>query len=245
MLISGAVLALTAGRANAQGTGIPVFDGAGFMKLVAQLKNMGQQLQTAKQVLGNLTTSLNPLSMAQGLLSPGVQNPLPGAQQIIGAVNGSGNFGSLSGLANQFLNSNRYYKPQGNDFASQQMTQTSNSIAGLQAAAVAQQQSIDQHIQGLNEIQNSLQPGMSQADISAVQARLAAEQGFIQTAQVNAQTLQSQAQLQEAVQQERASEAGRQSADQLVNDTQALPGTGTPAGAATPAASAAPITFGG
>jgi len=201
------------GTSNAQ---IATIDTAEITQTINTLHQLQQEYQAVMGVFGSLLRAVDPNSMATGLIG---SQPLPRAPQISGMLSGSGNFGSLSGVANQFLSANTVYTPQStgaDDFNATFIQRTGNTLAGVQAMIQQSIQSIQTHITGLTDIQGQLSTVKTEADVSAINGRLMAEQANLSAQGVQAQSLQTMLQAQQAQYQLQEVQKERQSADALL-----------------------------
>jgi hypothetical protein len=201
------------GPAKAQ---VATIDAAAIVQLVNQLHQMQQEYQAVMGVFGSLLRVVDPNSMATGIIG---SQPLPGVPQISQIMVGNSNFGSLAGLASQFLQANTIYTPpstDANDFNAAFMQRNGNTLAGVQAMVQQSINSIQTHITGLTDIQQQLSTVKTEADVAAIQGRLQAEQANLTAQGVQAQSLQTMlvAQQQQYALQELQNQ--RQSADALL-----------------------------
>jgi type IV secretion system protein VirB5 len=238
-----AVLAATGAPRPAHallGAGDVVIDPTAIAKLADQLRNMEQQyaqLQQTYQALAHLT-SVNGVASQLGI--PSTQNPMGAVSRLPGLLNGT----NLGGTAQQFLNQNRYYQPQGNDFAAQEMQRRAQSTANIQAIAQENLEATEARMSGLQELQTQIDASPTTQDMGAIQARLGAEGNFIQTQQAQAAQLQVLQRAQEQASQQRAAEWQRQSAEGQFNATRPMSGgSGTQGGQGTASATLDVPTF--
>ena len=84
-------------------------------------------------------------------------------------------------------------------------------------------QSLQQRIGGLNDLQLQLGSAQDVTEVTAIGGRLQSEQNFVSTQQSEASLLQTLALTQAQAEQQQVQQRQRQDADQLYNDTQALP----------------------
>jgi type IV secretion system protein VirB5 len=195
---------------------VPVIDASSLAQLANQLQQMKQEYTATLGIFGSLINTLNPNSLATNLIG---SQPLPGASVISQLATGSGNFGNLSGLANQFLQANTVYTPQStgsNDYNAAMLQKNGNTLAGILAMAQQSITSIQTHITGLTQIQSELTTDQSQANISAIQGRLQAEQANLAAQNVQAQSLQTMLLAQQQAYQLQQDQTARQSADSVV-----------------------------
>lgn len=218
---AGLVLGL-AGPVRAQ---IPVIDSAAIAKLLEQLHEAEQQYQelvaTYNQLVAtyqSLTQLTNINAIAPGLEQPMLQNPLPDTTMLPGLLNGlsppSMLGGNLASLAQQFLGQNQVYQPQGTDFEAQRLRSDANSTAGIEAVATQNLQALQARATDLAQIQSQLNSAGTIQQVASVQARLAAEQNYVQTQTAQAENLQILADAQTQANKEAQQQAERENEDQ-------------------------------
>ena len=228
ILLAGvAALALVTARpADAQ---MPVIDVKSIDQLVDQLKVLQQQLQQAEQIyqetigVYNQAVSIvksvsgltNAYSLAPGLNTIGLQNPLPTASASLpGFIGGTSSAASLP-FGSQYLAQNTIGTlPTDPSFLSTQIRQAVNSISSLQAYANQNLQALEQRIQSLPAIVSQIANASTVQQISGLQARLTGEANYATAQQAQAANLHTamtaqlqaiqMAQLQFAYQQENA-----------------------------------------
>jgi Type IV secretion system proteins len=219
---------------------IVTIDPAEITQTINTLHQLQQEYQAVMGVFGSLLRAVDPNSIATSLIG---SQPLPGALQISGMLSGSGNFGNLSEVANQFLSANTAYTPRStgaDDFNASFLQRNSNTLAGVQAMIQQSIQSIQTHIAGLIDIQGELSTVKTEADVSAINGRLTAEQANLSAQGVQAQSLQTMLQAQQAQYQLQEMQKRRQSADALLQSvTGGVPGSG----ASTPTTTTTVPTF--
>jgi hypothetical protein len=207
------LLGAYAGPSSAQ---IATVDVAEITQTINTLRQLQQEYQAVMGVFGSLLRVVDPNSMAIGLIG---SQPLPGASQISGLLTGSGDFGNLSGLASQFQQANTVYTPQSTgagDFNASFLQRNGNTLAGVQAMIQQSIQSIQTHIAGLTTIQGDLSTVKTEADVSAINGRLMAEQANISAQGVQAQSLQTMLMAQQQQYQLQTQQMDRQAADSVV-----------------------------
>lgn len=163
---------------------------------------------------------LNPqsISTAAGLLA----NRLPGsgAADLPGYAYGS----NLSGPGQRFYDQNTYYKPDGDDFAAQEMRRRSYATANLQGEAQESLAQIEERLAGLDELQASIPEQEDVQATSAINARFAAEKTFLANEQMKVANLHNMAIAQDQVDRQRAEQQGRQDRDDYTNALKAAVG---------------------
>jgi hypothetical protein len=219
------LLGAYAGPSSAQ---IATVDVAEITQTINTLRQLQQEYQAVMGVFGSLLRVVDPNSMAIGLIG---SQPLPGASQISGLLTGSGDFGNLSGLASQFQQVNTVYTPTStgsDDFNATFLQRNGNTLAGVQAMIQQSIQSIQTHIAGLTTIQGELSTVKTEADVSAINGRLMAEQANLSAQGVQAQSLQTMLMAQQQQYQLQQQQMVRQAADSTVayygGDSGAAPG---------------------
>ena len=216
------------------GAGDVVFDPSVFGQVVQQAKNGLQQLQQLEQNGQILTNQLMQLrtfyeffaqltdisQLASILRAPTVMNPLPQITQLEGMLSGNGFTGQLGSLVQQFVNQNRAYAPTGTDWQAQEMLRTANVTASQMALGNQLYSSAAQRIQGLSELEGRLATSSDPKETLDLIARTNVENGLAQAQALQGQSLAIMQQAQQQTEQQRAAEAFRQGADQLVTTAQ-------------------------
>jgi hypothetical protein len=216
LLATVAAASVLGGYARSSTAQIVTIDPAEITQTINTLHQLQQEYQAVMGVFGSLLRAVDPNSMATGLIG---SQPLPGASQISGMLSGNGSFGGLSGLANQFLSANTVYTPQSTgagDFNATYLQRNGNTLAGVQAMLQQSIQSIQTHIAGLTDIQGQLSTVKTEADVSAINGRLMAEQANLSAQGVQAQSLQTMLMAQQQAYQLQEMQVQRQSADALL-----------------------------
>jgi hypothetical protein len=228
--VAGLALMALAMPARAQ---VPVIDSSSITQLLNQLQQMKQDYQTFMGIYGTLLRVINPNSLATGLIG---SQPMPISPNISQMMVGGGSLGSLTGLANQFKSANTVYTPQStgsNDFNASFLQKTGNTLANVQAMLQQQITSIQSHITGLTTIQSSLSTATTQADLTAINGRLQAEQANLSAQGVQAQSLQTMLAAQQQQYELQQLQVQRQSADALLASVSGATTPGTTITAAT------------
>lgn len=209
-----------------------VYDPSNYAQAVEQVAQLIQQLQVMQQQYEQLMqtyqaiahlpqTALNQLG--QRLNVDQFRNALPSQSSVLGSVMngtalGSGSFGSA---AQGYLNQNRVYAPPGQDFQAQEMQRNANSVAGAQAMASELYQSAANRVAALQGIETQLANAPDAKAVADLQARLAAEQAYIQAQQVQAQSLAMWQASQERNEAQRRDEERRRQIDSLIEQAKA------------------------
>jgi len=180
---------------------IPVTDSAALTQLVQQLKQAQQQYQELvnqynqlKSTYQAVSQDVNPNQWAQQLEQAGMQNSVPNTSLLPNMLAGISPPSSLTGnvgsLAQQFYSLNKVYIPTGTDFGSTQIQQGANETASFEAIATQNLQSLEAREQALPQIQSQLNSATTIQQVGSIQARLVAEQNYVQAQQAQAQNLQ-------------------------------------------------------
>jgi len=165
-----------------------------LQQLVQQVETLQQQYEMLMNTYQALTHVTDLGSAVSALRTLGIQNPLPvdpwAVQQLLsgrGSLSGIG--GSLGSLFNRNYGANHIYTPTGDSALARQIEQNGNSIAGAQAVAQQLYQAVANRIPLMQQLEDRLNTARDPKDVMDLQARLAAEQSFIQSQQVQAQAL--------------------------------------------------------
>jgi type IV secretion system protein VirB5 len=229
-----------AGGTTATRAQMAVVDHGSIAQLVDQVQTAAQQLNVLKQAYDTatqtyqqvyqtyamLTRFANPNGIATELEAPFLQNPMSSVTGLPNVISGASSFAgignNLGNLVSAFSNLNRVYSPTGSDFTATSINQQANSISNLLALATQNLQSLQQRTGGLQALQDRLGTASDIQAVTSVNARIAAEQGYIQTQSAEATSLQTAAQMQLAAQRAAQEQKQRQDADALYNATQEL-----------------------
>jgi len=197
-LLAGAALALALVRPS--DAALPVIDNAAIAQLLNQLKTAEQQyqelvasydqLKATYQALAQLT---NINSIATQLEQPWMQNPAPNTTLLPGILDGisppSMLGGNLANLAQQYLAQNQVYQPKGTDFQAGQLRDRANSTAEIEAVATQNLQALQARARALAQIQDQLNSASTIQQVASIQARLLAEQNYVQIQTAQAENL--------------------------------------------------------
>lgn len=208
------------------GAGDLVFDPTNLAEqtrgILQDLNQFKQSYSMMQQQYDGIMSTVNALShpnqalgMAKGLLNQQVQNPGSAPAYIPGLTFGS----QLSAGAARFLNQNRQYAPQGDDWAATEMRRQAQVSANLQAEVQAGMDRSQERIDGINELQANIDPQPDVQAVSALQARVATEHLFLQNEQNNVARLQLLGQVSARVDAQRAEQKGRQDAEDWADRT--------------------------
>ncbi len=206
---------------------VPVIDGASLAQLVQQLEEAKQQYQELvdtynqlKQTYQALAQLTNVNTLARQLEQPLMQDSMPDTAMLPGLLDGlsppSELGGNLGSLAQQYLQQNAIYQPQGQYFQARQLPTEAKSIAGVEAVATQNLQSLQAREADLPQIRDALNRASTIQQVASIQARLAAEQDFVQAQTAQAANLQVLAAEQVQARHEAQDEAERQSEQQTI-----------------------------
>ena len=218
---------------------IPVTDSAALAQLVQQLQQAQREYQELvnqynelKSTYQAVSQDVNPNQWAQQLEQAGMQNSVPNTTLLPNMLNGlsppSSLTGNIGSLAQQFYNQNKVYIPTGTDFGSTQIQQGANETANFEAIATQNLQSLEAREQTLPQIQSQLNSATTIQQVGSIQARLAAEQNYVEAQQAQAQNLQLLAyeehQQGDAAMAEKDAQGSHQTLSTLCNDASTLGG---------------------
>lgn len=189
-------------------------------KELLQIKNQVQQTANVFQSVAHMT-SVGGIASVLG--SPMVRNALPEAGQLGNLLSGGTSAGSLLSSAQGFLQRNQVYHPEGTDYSAQAINSNAVSLANIQAMAMQGLQALQARTSGLDELQTAIDGQPDVQAMTGIEARIASENGFVQTQAAQAMQLQTLASLQAQVQQQASQQRARAAADALFNATAALP----------------------
>ena len=178
-----------------------VIDNANLTQMIHQVQQAAEQIQLLQQQVQTVMSVYNAIShvtdlgsavSALGLL--GIQNPLPvnpyAVQNLLsGRGSITGMSASIGSLFNSNFSSSHVYTPNGSSYQEGLLSRNATSIAGMQGLAGQLYQSMSQRLPLLAELQARLETATTQKDVDDLQARLLAEQSYIQAQGVQAQSL--------------------------------------------------------
>jgi len=204
---------------------LPVIDNSAIAQLLNQLKTAEQQyqelvasynqLKATYQALAQLT---NINSIATELKQPWIQNPAPNTTLLPGILNGlsppSMLGGNLANLAQQYLGQNRVYQPKGTDFEAGRLNASANSTAEIEAVATQNLQALQARATALTKIQDQLDSASTIQQVASIQARLAAEQNYVQIQTAQAENFRILAAARTETEDQAQQQAERQSEEQ-------------------------------
>ena len=186
------------------------------IETVVQLKMTYDQIVSTYEAIAHAPDGIT--GLASALNAMGMRNPYPQTGQVPGIVNGTG-FGSISGLAQQFMALNRYHTPEGDDFAAQEMLRRAQATAGVQGMALQAMQAVEKRAEDLGVFLAAIGDSPDIQQTMAINARLQLEQNFVAGQQAQAQQLAVLQHAQDDVARQRAEEKHRQDYEELANET--------------------------
>lgn len=232
--IQSGFIALSFGLAMTSSTSAQLitFDPTNYVQAVQQVVQLTQQLQVMRQQYQQLMQTYQALShlpdeslrqMGQQLNIDQFRNVLPAQSSLLASMmNGTGlGTGNLGSVARNYLQQNMIHAATGRDFQALEMRRNANSIAGLQAMASELYQSAADRVSALQGIESQLAGAPDTKAVADIQARIAAEQAYIQAQQVQAQSLAMWQASQERNQQHRTLEERRRQVDDLIEQSKA------------------------
>ena len=222
--LQGAVVAasliVSVGTASAQG--IPVIDQSSILKQIesiAQLKSqldaLHQQIEQAQQLYGSLNKLTDMADVAKVLNNPAIRKALPSDFSQIESLfkgNGTGAFGQS---ASKFLDSNTGYRTDADDFYAKELSRIQNRNAGQMSLGEQIYDAATKRIDGIDELRGKISSAGDAKSIADLQARLQAEQAFLQTDVLRMEGLQMVQRAQAEVDEQRKAEDWRQRMDSM------------------------------
>ncbi len=215
-----AVLMLAA--EGASGQGIPVNDQAAIAKQIesiAQLKSqldaLNEQIGQARQLYGSLNKLTDMADVAEVLNDPAIRKALPSDFAAIEGLlkgNGAGVFGDS---ASRFLEGNSTYRTDADDFYAQELYRLQNKNAGQMSVGEQIYDAATKRIDGIDQLRGKISTAGDAKEIADLQARLQAEQAFLQTDVLRMEGLRMVQQAQNQVDEQRKAEDWRQRMDNM------------------------------
>ncbi|MGG6898275.1 P-type DNA transfer protein VirB5 [Rhizobium sp. BR 315] len=214
------VILLSAQGAGAQG--IPVIDQTAIAKQIesiAQLKSqldaLNTQIEKAQQLYGSLNKLTDMADVASVLNDPAIRKALPSDFAAIeGLLKGSGT-GVFGDSASKFLDSNATYRTSADDFYAKELSRVQSQSAGQMSLGQQIYDAATKRIDGIDQLREKISSASDSKDIADLQARLQAEQAFLQTDVLRMEGLRMVQQAQTQVDEQRKSEDWRQRMDAM------------------------------
>lgn len=215
-----ATLMLSAG--STAGQGIPVIDQTAIAKQIesiAQLKSqldaLNQQIENAQQLYGSLNKLTDMADVASVLNDPAVRKVLPADFNAIEGLFTGNSTGVFSDSASKFLESNSIYRTSADDFYAQELSRIQNKNAGQMTLGQQIYDAATKRTNGIDELRVKISTAGDAKDIADLQARLQAEQAFLQTDVLRMEGLRMVQQAQAQVDEQRMAEDWRQRMDAI------------------------------
>jgi len=207
---------------TAAGQGIPVIDQTAILKhieSIAQLKSqldaLHQQIEQAQQLYGSLNKLTDMADVASVLNDPAIRKALPSDFAAIEGLlkgNGAGVFGQA---ASKFLEGNSSYRTDADDFYAKELSRIQNQNAGQMSLGQQIYDAATKRIDGIDELREKISSASDAKEIADLQARLQAEQAFLQTDVLRMEGLQMVQRAQAQVDEQRKAEDWRQRMDSM------------------------------
>lgn len=207
---------------GASGQGIPVNDQAAIAKQIesiAQLKSqldaLNEQIGQARQLYGSLNKLTDMADVAEVLNDPTIRKALPSDFAAIEGLlkgNGTGVFGDS---ASRFLEGNSTYRTDADDFYAQELSRLQNKNAGQMSLGEQIYDAATKRIDGIDQLRGKISTAGDAKEIADLQARLQAEQAFLQTDVLRMEVLKMVQQAQNQVDEQRKAEDWRQRMDNM------------------------------
>ncbi|WP_454859299.1 P-type DNA transfer protein VirB5 [Rhizobium binxianense] len=215
-----AAIVLTAG--GAAGQGIPVIDQTAILKhiesitqLKSQLDALHQQIEQAQQLYGSLNKLTDMADVASVLNDPAIRKALPSDFAAIeGLLKGQGT-GVFKDSASKFLEGNSTYRTETDDFYAKELARVQNKNAGQMSLGQQIYDAATKRIDGIDQLRERISTASDAKEIADLQARLQAEQAFLQTDVLRMEGLRMVQQAQNQVDEQRKAEDWRQRMDAM------------------------------
>ena len=215
-----ATIILSAG--GAAGQGIPVIDQTAILKQIesiAQLKSqldaLHQQIEQAQQLYGSLNKLTDMADVASVLNDPSVRKALPSDFAAIeGLLKGEGT-GVFKDSASKFLEGNSTYRTDADDFYAKELARVQNKNAGQMSLGQQIYDAATKRFDGIDQLREKISTASDAKEIADLQARLQAEQAFLQTDVLRMEGLRMVQQAQNQVDEQRKAEDWRQRMDAM------------------------------
>lgn len=215
-----AALVLSAGTATGQG--IPVIDQTAIAKQIesiAQLKSqldaLNQQIEQAQELYGSLNKLTDMADVASVLNDPAIRKALPADFNAIEGLFTGNDTGVFGNSASKFLESNSTYRTSADDFYAQELSRIQNKNAGQMSLGQQIYDAATKRIDGIDQLRETISTASDAKDIADLQARLQAEQAFLQTDVLRMEGLRMVQQAQAQVDDQRKAEDWRQRMDAI------------------------------
>ncbi|MEJ5021164.1 P-type DNA transfer protein VirB5 [Ochrobactrum vermis] len=215
-----AVLIISAG--TAAGEGIPVIDRTSILKhiesitqLKSQLDALHQQIEQAQQLYGSLNKLTNMADVAGVLNDPAIRKALPPDFEAIEKLFKGNGSGAIGQSASKFLEGNSSYRTDADDFYAKELSRAQNNNAGQMSLGQQVYDAATKRIDGIDELREKISSAGDAKEIADLQARLQAEQAFLQTDVLRMEGLQMLQRAQTRVDGQRKAEDWRKRMDSM------------------------------
>ncbi|MCH4539798.1 P-type DNA transfer protein VirB5 [Brucella tritici] len=213
---------LTLSTGAAMGQGIPVIDQTAIAKhleSIAQLKSqldvLHQQIEKAEELYTSFNKLTDMADVAQVLNDPAIRKALPPEFAAVeGLFEGNGS-GALNDAATKFLDKNTTYKTSADDFYANELSRVQNKNAGQMGIGQKIYDAATKRIEGIDELRQKVSTASEAKEIADLQARLLAEQAFVQTDVLRMEGLRMVQQAQTQVDDQRKAEDWRRRMDAM------------------------------
>ncbi|WP_312410737.1 P-type DNA transfer protein VirB5 [Shinella sp.] len=216
----GVIMIFSAGTAASHG--IPVIDQTAILKhieSIAQLKSqltaLHQQIEQAQQLYGSLNKLTDMADVANVLNDPAVRKALPSDFATIEDLlkgTGSGVFGHS---ASRFVELNSNYRTDADDFYAKELSRIQAQYAGQMSLGQQIYNAATKRMEGIDELRGKISSARDAKEIADLQARLQAEQAFLQLDVMRMEGLQMVQRAQAQVDVQRKAEEWRQRMDSM------------------------------
>ncbi|CCF00740.1 Type IV secretion system protein virB5 (plasmid) [Sinorhizobium fredii HH103] len=214
--------ALILSASGAAGQGIPVIDQTAIAKQIesiAQLKSqldaLNQQIDQAQQLYGSLNKLTDMADVASVLNDPTIRKALPADFNAIADLFKGNGTGVLNDSASKFLEGNSTYRTSADDFYAQELSRIQAKNAGQMSLGQQIYDTATKRIDGIDQLRERISTASDAKDIADLQARLQAEQAFLQTDVLRMEGLRMVQQAQVQVDEQRRAEDWRQRMDAM------------------------------
>lgn len=214
--------ALSLSATGAAGQGIPVIDQTAIAKqiesiaqLKAQLDALNQQIEQAQQLHGSLNKLTDMADVASVLNDPAIRKALPADFSAIEDLFKGNGTGVVADLASKLLEGNTTYQTNAADFYAQELSRIQNKNAGQMSLGQQIYDAATKRIDGIDQLREKISTAGDAKDIADLQARLQAEQAFLQTDVLRMEGLRMVQQAQAQIDEQRKAEDWRQRMDAM------------------------------
>ncbi|WP_332304932.1 P-type DNA transfer protein VirB5 [Rhizobium sp. GR12] len=207
---------------GAAGQGIPVNDQAAIAKQIesiAQLKSqldaLNTQIGKAEQLYGSLNKLTDMADVASVLNDPAIRKALPSDFAAVeGLLKGNGT-GVSGASASKFLEGNSTYRTDADDFYAKELSRIQDRNAGQMSLGQQIFDAATKRIDGIDQLREKISTAGDAKEVADLQARLQAEQAFLQTDALRMEGLRMVQQAQNQVDEQRKAEDWRQRMDAM------------------------------